>query len=85
MSKKKGNKKIQELNDDVEEKTTVTNDTHEVTSKSKGKGKKKGKGHAGDWSDSDGGDIPKKVQVSDDEDVPKPASKKSQKKGAHML
>ncbi|CAB3236943.1 unnamed protein product [Arctia plantaginis] len=80
MSKKKGNKKIQELNDDVEEKTTVTNDTHEVTSKSKGKGKKKGKGNAGDWSDSDGGEIPKKAQVSDDEDVPKPASKKSQKK-----
>lgn len=83
MSKRKGNKKNQDLDDDFEEKKTV-NDTHEVTSKSKGKGKKKGKGNAGDWSDSDEGDTQKKVHVSDDEDIPKPAAKKSQKKGTHM-
>ncbi|XP_075987252.1 ATP-binding cassette sub-family F member 1 [Anticarsia gemmatalis] len=81
MSKRKGNKKNQDLNDDFEEKKTVTNDTPEVTSKSKAKGKKKGKGNAGDWSDSDEGELPKKVQVSDEEDIPKPAAKKSQKKG----
>lgn len=84
MSKKKGTKKNQDLDVDFEEKRALTND-HELTSKSKGKGKKKGKNNAGDWSDSDEGNVQKKVIVSDDEDVPKPAAKKSQKKGAHML
>ncbi|XP_050553786.1 ATP-binding cassette sub-family F member 1 isoform X1 [Spodoptera frugiperda] len=79
MSKKKGNKKNQDFDEDFEEKKTITSDSHEVTSKSKGKGKKKGKSNAGDWSDSDE-DVPKKVVASDDEDVPKPAAKKSQKK-----
>ncbi|XP_022834298.1 ATP-binding cassette sub-family F member 1 [Spodoptera litura] len=79
MSKKKGNKKNQDFDEDFEEKKTITSDSHEVTSKSKGKGKKKGKSSAGDWSDSDE-DVPKKVVASDDEDVPKPAAKKSQKK-----
>lgn len=80
MSKKKGNKKNQDFEDEFDEKKTA-NDTHELTSKSKGKGKKKGKGNAGDWSDSDEGEVQKKHQASDDEDVPKPAAKKSQKKG----
>ncbi|KAL0895923.1 hypothetical protein ABMA27_011937 [Loxostege sticticalis] len=80
MSKKKGNKKNQDFEDDLDEKKTVPSDTHEVTSKSKSKGKKKGKGNAGDWSDSDE-DVAKKMPASDDEDVPKPAAKKSQKKG----
>ena len=84
MSKKKGNKKNQDFDDDFEEKKTITND-HEVTSKSKAKGKKKGKSNAGDWSDSDEGNVQKKVLASDDEDVPKPVAKKSQKKGTHML
>ncbi|XP_026725816.1 ATP-binding cassette sub-family F member 1 [Trichoplusia ni] len=79
MSKKKGNKKNQDFEDEFDEKKTA-NDTHELTSKSKGKGKKKGKGNAGDWSDSDEGEVQKKHQASDDEDVPKPAAKKSQKK-----
>lgn len=79
MSKKKGNKKNQDFDEDFEEKKTITSDSHEVTSKSKGKGKKKGKSNAGDWSDSDE-DVPKKVVASDDEDVPKPAAKKAQKK-----
>lgn len=83
MSKKKGNKKNQDFDDDFEEKKTITNDTHEVTSKNKGKGKKKGKINAGDWSDSEEGDAQKKVVVSDEDDVPKPAAKKSQKKGEH--
>ncbi|XP_047033065.1 ATP-binding cassette sub-family F member 1 [Helicoverpa zea] len=80
MSKKKGSKKTQDFDDDFEEKKTLSNDSHEVTSKSKGKGKKKGKSNAGDWSDSEEGDHQKKVLASDDEDVPKPAAKKSQKK-----
>uniref|UniRef100_A0A2A4JHX9 ATP-binding cassette sub-family F member 1 n=1 Tax=Heliothis virescens TaxID=7102 RepID=A0A2A4JHX9_HELVI len=80
MSKKKGSKKNQDFDDDFEEKKTISNDSHEVTSKSKGKGKKKGKSNAGDWSDSEEGDHQKKVLASDDEDVPKPAAKKSQKK-----
>ncbi|CAH0600678.1 unnamed protein product [Chrysodeixis includens] len=79
MSKKKGNKKNQDFEDEFDEKKTV-NDAHELTSKSKGKGKKKGKGNAGDWSDSDEGEVQKKHQASDEEDVPKPAAKKSQKK-----
>ncbi|XP_028178977.1 ATP-binding cassette sub-family F member 1 [Ostrinia nubilalis] len=80
MSKKKGNKKNQDFDEDLDDKKVAASDTHEITSKSKGKGKKKGKGNAGDWSDSEE-DIPKKVPASDDEDVPKPAAKKSQKKG----
>ncbi|KAH9645883.1 hypothetical protein HF086_010082 [Spodoptera exigua] len=80
MSKKKGNKKNQDFDEDFEDKKTIVSDSHEVTSKGKGKGKKKGKSSAGDWSDSDE-DVQKKVVASDDEDIPKPAAKKSQKKG----
>ncbi|XP_037302819.1 ATP-binding cassette sub-family F member 1 [Manduca sexta] len=72
MSKKKGNKKNQDFEDDL------AKDTQDITSKGKSKGKKKGKG---DWSDSEEENIPKKVQLSDEEDVPKPAAKKAQKKG----
>ncbi|KAG6465275.1 hypothetical protein O3G_MSEX015042 [Manduca sexta] len=72
MSKKKGNKKNQDFEDDL------AKDTQDITSKGKSKGKKKGKG---DWSDSEEDNIPKKVQLSDEEDVPKPAAKKAQKKG----
>lgn len=79
MSKKKTNKKNQDFDEEFEEKK-ITNDTQDITSKSKGKGKKKGKGNVGDWSDSEE-DIPKKTLASGDEDVPKPATKKSQKKG----
>ncbi|XP_004928585.1 ATP-binding cassette sub-family F member 1 [Bombyx mori] len=78
MSKKKGNKKNQDLDDDFDEKPSVVNEKTELTSKNKGKGKKKNK--TGDCSDSDEENI-KKVPVSDEEDVPKPAAKKSQKKG----
>lgn len=80
MSKKRGNKKNQDFDDDLEEKKTVSNNSHEITSKSTGKSKKKGKGPAGDRSDNDD-EVPRKVHVSDEEDIPKPAIKKSQKKG----
>ncbi|CAG4925674.1 unnamed protein product [Colias eurytheme] len=78
MSKKKGNKKNMDINDDFEEKKPVAND--DITSKSKGKGKKKGK-EVADLSDGEGGDTVKKVHVSDEEEEIKPAAKKSQKKG----
>lgn len=77
MSKKKGNKKNFDLEEDFEGKK---NDNVEVTSKTKSKTKKKGK-NAGDWSDNEDADVSKNAHVSDDEDVPKPAAKKSQKKG----
>lgn len=80
MSKKRGNKKNQDFDDDIDEKKTVSNDIHEITSKSKGKGKKKGKGPVGDRSDNED-EVPNKAHVSDEEDIPKPAPKKSQKKG----
>nr|XP_034841185.1 ATP-binding cassette sub-family F member 1 isoform X2 [Maniola hyperantus] len=76
MSKKRGNKKNQELDEEFEEKKS-SNDTHDITSKTKGKGKKKGKGN----KDSDDEDTVKKPQISDEEDVPKPV-KKSQKKAS---
>lgn len=84
MSKKRGNKKNQDLDEDFEEnKSVASNDTHEITSKVKGKGKKKGKGKYGDQSDDEPakGDHQKKAPGSDDEDTPRPATKKSQKKG----
>lgn len=80
MSKKRGNKKNQDMEEDLEEKKAVQNATHDITSKNKGKGKKKGKGTVGDYSDSEE-DVPNKVQVSEEEDVHKPAQKRSQKKG----
>ncbi|CAH2100170.1 unnamed protein product [Euphydryas editha] len=76
MSKKKGNKKNQDFDDEFEEKK-LSNDTSEITSKSKGKGKKKGKVNI-EVSDGDDGDV-KKNQISDDEEELKPV-KKSQKK-----
>ncbi|XP_048481885.1 ATP-binding cassette sub-family F member 1 isoform X2 [Plutella xylostella] len=84
MSKKRGNKKNLDLDDDFDDKKKNSlADTHEVTSKSKGKAKKKGKGKSDDWSDSEEQskkEVGKQMPVSDDDDVPKPASKKSQKK-----
>ncbi|XP_045760337.1 ATP-binding cassette sub-family F member 1 [Maniola jurtina] len=77
MSKKRANKKNQELDEEFEEKKS-SNDTQDITSKTKGKGKKKGKGNK-DLSDDE--DIVKKPQISDEEDVPKPV-KKSQKKAS---
>lgn len=74
MSKKRGNKKNQDFDDDFDEKKV---DSHDITSK-KGKGKKKGKGD--DDSDEEKA-IPTKVHMSDEDDLPKPALKKSQKKG----
>ncbi|CAF4783688.1 unnamed protein product [Pieris macdunnoughi] len=75
MSKKKGNKKNLDLDEDFEDKKSVANDA--ITSKTKGKGKKKAK----DVVDSDAeGDV-NKAHISDDEQDVKPASKKSQKKG----
>ncbi|XP_039765640.1 ATP-binding cassette sub-family F member 1 isoform X2 [Pararge aegeria] len=76
MSKKRGNKKNQDLDEDLDEKKTL-NDTHDLTSKSKGKGKKKGKGK--DFSDDD--DVMKKPQISDEEEEVKPV-KKLQKKAS---
>ncbi|CAG9783160.1 unnamed protein product [Diatraea saccharalis] len=76
MSKKKGNKKNQDFDEEFEEKKG--NDLNDITSKTRGRGKKKGKGNAGDWSDSDE-EIPKK-SVSDEVDIPKSTAKKSQKK-----
>ncbi|KAJ2946553.1 hypothetical protein O0L34_g12607 [Tuta absoluta] len=73
MSKKKGNKKNLDLDIDIEEKMVPS---QEVTSK-KLKGKKKGKGD--DWSDEEE-PVTTNAVVSDDEDVPKPATKKSQRK-----
>lgn len=84
MSKKRGNKKNQDFDDDLDEKKTVASDSHEITSKNRGKGKKKGKGPAGDRSDSED-EVPTKRLASDEEDIPKPAPKKSQKKGIFML
>lgn len=75
MSKRKGQKKNQDL-DEFEEKI----DDQEVTSKSKGKAKKKGKGNAGDGNNSDEGGLHNKLTASDEEDVSKLAVKKSQKK-----
>ncbi|XP_060810459.1 ATP-binding cassette sub-family F member 1 isoform X2 [Amyelois transitella] len=77
MSKKKGSKKNIELNEDTEEKSIGSNENRDITSKRKVKGKKKGKG---DWSDSEE-DTPKKLEVSDEEDVPASIVKKNQKKG----
>lgn len=74
MSKKRGNKKNQDIDDEFEEKKV---DNHDITSK-KGKAKKKGRGD--DWSD-DENKAPAKVHMSDEEDMPKPVLKKSQKKG----
>lgn len=73
MSKKRGNKKNQDFDDDLEEKK----DSHDITSK-KGKGKKKGKGDDGSDEEKE---TPARVHMSDEEDFPKPASKKLQKKG----
>ncbi|XP_063393606.1 ATP-binding cassette sub-family F member 1 [Cydia fagiglandana] len=81
MSKKRGGKKNQDFDDDLEEKSTVGNNISEITSKAKGKGKKKAKGKA-DFSDSDeGGKGDLKGHLSDEEEVRQPAMKKSQKKG----
>lgn len=74
MSKKRGNKKNQDFDDDFEEKKI---DSHDITSK-KGKGKKKGKGDDGSDEEKE---TPVKVHMSDEEELPKPAPKKSQKKG----
>ncbi|XP_059047515.1 ATP-binding cassette sub-family F member 1 [Achroia grisella] len=74
MSKKKGNRKNNDFDDDLDEKS-ATAASHDITSKSKGKNKKKSKG---DWSDNDE-DVPMKHHSEDEEDI-KPAAKKSQKK-----
>lgn len=80
MSKKRGNKKNLDLDDDFENKKTIANEDI-ITSKSKGKGKKKGK----EIVSSDGeGDV-KKTHISDDEEEIKPAAKKSQKKGTTIM
>lgn len=81
MSKKKGNKKKVELDDDFEETKNII-ETSDITSKSKGKGKKKSKA-VNDFSDGDDGDNLKKAPLSDEEDLPKPV-KKSQKKGKKL-
>lgn len=82
MSKKRGNKKNLDVDDDFEEKK-LSNDTSEITSKSKVKNfKKKGKVHV-EVSDGDDGDV-KKSQISDEEEELKPV-KKSQKKGSLLV
>lgn len=85
MSKKRGGKKNQDFDDDLEEKNSI-----ELTSKSqKGKstGKKgKGKGKNDDWSDNDDDTSSvhskQQQQVDSDDEVAKPVSsgKKAQKK-----
>lgn len=75
MSKKRGNKKNIDVDDDFEDK--LSNDTSEITSKSKVKNKKKGKVHI-EVTDGDDRDV-KKSQISDEEEELKPV-KKSQKK-----
>lgn len=79
MSKKKGNKKNQDFDDEFEEKKSTTAGSHDLTSKNKGKSKKKSKGNVGDWSES-GDDAPVKNQLSEEEENIKSAVKKSQKK-----
>ncbi|XP_023950462.2 ATP-binding cassette sub-family F member 1 isoform X2 [Bicyclus anynana] len=78
MSKKRGNKKNQDLDEDMETKKPL-NDTPDITSKSKGKGKKKGNKGNKDFSDDE--EIGKKPQpqMSDEEEEVKPV-KKLQKK-----
>lgn len=88
MSKKRGNKKNQDFDDDFEEKPKIGNSEKdskkEVTSKSdkakQTKKGKKGKKDDGDWSDDDKYDIKLKKEDSDEE-FTKPVAKKSQKKG----
>lgn len=84
MSKKRGNKKNQDIDDDFEESTKINvedTDKKQVTSKpAKGKSAKKGKGKKdNDWSDNDEKFDIKKAGDSEDE-FTKPAAKKSQKK-----
>ncbi|XP_053600969.1 ATP-binding cassette sub-family F member 1 [Plodia interpunctella] len=76
MSKKKGNKKNLDLDEDLDEKS-VPNESRDITSKTKGKGKKKGKG---DWSDNED-EIPKKSVEEDEQNCPALSAKKSHKKG----
>lgn len=78
MSKKRGNKKNQDLDDEFDDKKNL-NESQDITSKSKGKGKKKGKGK--DLSDDE--EVKKKPQISDEEEEVKPV-KKSQKKGLFL-
>ncbi|VVD03638.1 unnamed protein product [Leptidea sinapis] len=75
MSKKKGNKKNVDFDDELEEKPKLN---EEVTCKSKAKGKKKGKRIEDDIDDDE--IVIKDSQISDEEEL-KPAPKKSQKKG----
>ncbi|XP_045542634.1 ATP-binding cassette sub-family F member 1 isoform X2 [Papilio machaon] len=77
MSKKKGTKKNQDLDEDFEDKRLE--ESHDITSKNKGKNKKKGKTNA-NISDEEL-DTNKKNIASDDEEEVKPGTKKSQKKG----
>ncbi|KPI95529.1 ATP-binding cassette sub-family F member 1 [Papilio xuthus] len=77
MSKKKGTKKNQDLDEDFEDKRLE--ESHDITSKNKGKNKKKGKTSA-NISDEEV-DTNKKNVASDDEEEAKHATKKSQKKG----
>lgn len=84
MSKKKGNKKNKNQDDDweepaisvpgKEEKTEITSNPGKSKAGKKGKGKKKD-----DWSD-DENDKDKDLQVVDEESIPAPVSKKNQKK-----
>lgn len=82
MSKKRG-KKIDVDGELEDNKSVISTDTQDLTSKAKGKGNKKGKGKHVDNSDDEHvkGDHQKKTPVSDEEELPKPTAKKSQKKG----
>lgn len=77
MSKKKGAKKNQDLDEDFEDKRSE--ESHDITSKGKGKNKKKGKTNA-NISDEEL-DTNKKNIASDNEEDLKHSTKKSQKKG----
>lgn len=87
MSKKRGNKKNQDVDEEFDEKPKIINNENnqnQVTSKkdkpkSTKKGKK-GKKNDGDWSDDEKFDVETKKEESDEE-FAKPAAKKSQKKG----
>ncbi|XP_037047997.1 ATP-binding cassette sub-family F member 1 [Bradysia coprophila] len=76
MSKKRGNKKNQDFDDDFPD-DEAASQTTEITSKSKGKGKKGKKGNVKDTDSADGDDA---VKVTEDQDEVIP-QKKDKKKG----
>lgn len=85
MAKNRGNKKKQDLDDELLG-SKDTSDVTDITSKSKAKNKKKGKGKENDWSDDEVVTNVKgsKPALSDDEEISAP-TKKAAKKGIYIL